>query len=167
MLTEERIHLLQAMPFFGAINNSSVELILGLSTTVKMQAGEVFFKQGDNGDALFLLEEGSVSIYKEFEQQEHTLRHVHQGDCFGDLALIDFTCRSASVRADTDCIAIKIPAAALHSLYQQDPEQFLLIQMNMAREVSRRLRTADERWFQQQRSGDSSRPANSKTTALK
>lgn len=148
MNTEDRIKLLQAMPFFGAISDSSVSLILNLSETQHIKAGDYFFRENDIGDALYLLEEGSVVIFKEANDQEFILRHADRGHCFGELALIDFTARSASVRAESDCTAIRIPSSALHSLYQQNPEQFLIIQMNMAREVSRRLRAADERWFQ-------------------
>ena len=37
--------------------------------------------------------------------------------------------------------------ADLHGLYQLDLEQFVIIQMNMGREVSRRLRVTDDHWF--------------------
>lgn len=150
MTTEKRIQLLQSMPFFGAINETSVALILSLSDTLHMEQGGYFFHQGERGDSLYLLEQGETVIFKKSDSQEYILRHASAGECFGELALIDFTPRSASVRALQDCTAIKIPSSALHSLYQQDPEQFLLIQMNIAREVSRRLRAADERWFQLQ-----------------
>lgn len=150
MKTEQRIQLLQAMPFFGAISDASVSLILGLSETLHVKSGDYFFRQDDIGDSLYLLEDGRVVIFKEANDKEYVLREVEKGHCFGELALIDFTARSASVRAETDCTAIRIPSSALHSLYQKDPEQFLLIQMNMAREVSRRLRAADERWFELQ-----------------
>lgn len=150
MTTETRIQLLQSMPFFGAINESSVALILSLSDTLHMEKDGYFFHQGERGDSLYLLEQGETVIFKEFNAQEYILRHASAGECFGELALIDFTPRSASVRALEDCAALKIPSSALHSLYQQNPEQFLLIQMNIAREVSRRLRAADERWFQLQ-----------------
>jgi CRP-like cAMP-binding protein len=150
MTAQERIHLLQSMPFFGAIKDSSVALILSQSKTLEVAAGDLFFSQGDQGDSLYLLEKGRVVIFKHHNEKEFVLRYAEDGDCFGDLALIDFTLRSASVRAISECTAIKIPSSALHSLYQQDNEQFLIIQMNMAREVSRRLRASDDRWFQLQ-----------------
>jgi len=150
MTAAERIQLLQSMPFFGAINDESVALILGLSETLLISAGEYFFNQDEKGDSLFLLEKGRAVIFKKSDEKEYILRYVEDGDCFGELALIDFTPRSASVRAETDCTAIKIPSSALLSLFQQDSEQFLMIQMNMGREVSRRLRAADDRWFQLQ-----------------
>jgi CRP-like cAMP-binding protein len=148
MTAAKRIRLLQGMPFFGAISDRSISLILELSETLSIQAGDYFFHQGDRGDSLYLLEKGRVVIFKKAGSQQHIMRHVETGDCFGELALIDFTPRSASVLAETDCTAIKIPSSALHRLYQQDPEQFLIIQMNIAREVSRRLRASDDRWFQ-------------------
>ncbi len=152
----ERIHLLQGMPFFGAISDSSVSLILEHSETLNVKAGEYFFRQGESGDSLFILEQGKAIVFKEMDGKEYVLRDAKKGDCFGDLALIDFSPRSASVRAEEDSTAIKIPSSTLHSLYKQDPEQFILIQMNMSREVSRRLRTSDERWFQLQVNSGSS-----------
>lgn len=148
MIAQPRIQLLQAMPFFGAISEQSIQLILQQSETMQLTAGEYFFRQGDNADSLYILEQGEAAIFKHAEQHEFLLRHANCGDCFGELALIDLEPRSASVRAITDCTAINISSAALHNLYQANAEQFLIIQMNIARELSRRLRSADERWFQ-------------------
>jgi CRP-like cAMP-binding protein len=52
-----------------------------------------------------------------------------------------------------DCTAIQITAASLYQVYEKDVEQFALIQMNMGREVSRRLREADERIFRTEMEG--------------
>jgi CRP/FNR family cyclic AMP-dependent transcriptional regulator len=53
----------------------------------------------------------------------------------------------ASVRAVEDCTAIRISAGNLYKVYAQDLRQFALIQMNMGREVCRRLRDPDDRLF--------------------
>jgi CRP-like cAMP-binding protein len=60
---------------------------------------------------------------------------------------MDHCPRSASVRAVEDCAAIHISAANLHQVYAQDLKQFALMQMNMGREVCRRLREADDMLF--------------------
>ncbi len=72
---------------------------------------------------------------------------LNEGDCFGEMAVIDHFPRSASVRAAKDCVAIEISAANLYRVYAQDLKQFALIQMNMGREVCRRLRSADNMLF--------------------
>lgn len=148
---EERIKLLQDTPFFGAINLETIKFILELAEVQNKQSGECFFEQGELGDSLFLLEKGSASVFKSCGHEEYELRQVTEGCCFGELALIDFTPRSATVRAETDCSALKISSATLHKLYQENSEQFLIIQMNIAREVSRRLRASDDRWFEMQK----------------
>jgi CRP-like cAMP-binding protein len=66
---------------------------------------------------------------------------------FGEMAVMDLLPRSASVRAVENCIAIRLSAANLYQVYAQDLKQFALIQMNMGREVSRRLRESDNRLF--------------------
>ena len=58
-----------------------------------------------------------------------------------------FVGREKSVRALDECSAISISAANLYKVYAHDLRQFALIQMNMGREVSRRLRDADNRLF--------------------
>ena len=69
------------------------------------------------------------------------------GDCFGEMALIDLYPRSAGVRAAEDCLALALSNALLYQLYAVDPEPFTLIMMNLARELSRRLRRTEGRLF--------------------
>ena len=98
-------------------------------------------------DFIYVLESGSVSVLKSWLGKQYKIRHLGPGDCFGEMALIDLSPRSASIVAVSDCSAIALPPDSVHQLYERDLEQFALIQMNMARELSRRLRVADERIF--------------------
>jgi len=156
--SQQRIQLLQAMPFFGAVSDDSVSLLLDLSQTLVTVAGQYFFSEGDEGDSLYILERGEAIVFKRSGDSEYVLRRAKSGDCFGELALIAMESRYASVRAELDCQSIKIPSSALHSLFQSDAEQFLIVQMNMSREVGRRLRLADERWFEFQRTAKQRQP---------
>ncbi len=61
---------------------------------------------------------------------------------------MDLFPRSVSVLAEEDCTAIEISGAALYELCEKDLEQFTPDLMNLAREISRRLRRADEQLFQ-------------------
>lgn len=64
------------------------------------------------------------------------------------MALLDLFPRSASVLATSDCTAIALSSDGIYHLYEKDLEQFALIQMNIAREISRRLRLINERMFE-------------------
>ena len=96
-----------------------------------------FFREGDHADSMFVLEAGSAAVLKSWRGQDHLLGTLKQGDCFGEMAVMDLGPRSASVRAVEDCTAIRISAANLYQVYSQDLKQFTLIQMNMGREVCR------------------------------
>jgi CRP-like cAMP-binding protein len=96
---------------------------------------------------MFVLEMGKAAALKSWRGQDYLLQTLKEGDCFGEMAVMDHCPRSASVRAVEDCIAIRISAANLYDVYAQDLKQFALIQMNMGREVCRRLREANNRLF--------------------
>ena len=110
-------------------------------------ANEFFFREHDQGDSMFVLEMGKAAVLKSWRGQDYLLQTLKEGDCFGEMAVMDHCPRSASVRAVEDCIAIRLSAANLYEVYAQDLKQFALIQMNMGREVCRRLREADNRLF--------------------
>ena len=153
MLHRPRIDLLQAMPIFGALRDDTLEFLLALMHEVRVAAGGWFFREGDAASGLFVLEKGTASVVKGWAGHEVLLRQLQAGDCFGEMALMDLQPRSASVRADADCLAIALGADDLLRLWEHDLEQFTLIQMNMGREVSRRLREADDELFRLRQAG--------------
>lgn len=146
----DRIELLRQMAAFGGLKTESLNLILADSANRIIKEGEFFFHAGDSADSLFILESGSVVIQRDWQGAPIELGQLHAGDCFGEMSLIDFQPRSASVKAQSDCQAIEIPTRVLRALYQQDVEQYAMIMMNLGREVSRRLRAADQRLFELQ-----------------
>ncbi len=142
-----RIELLQRMPIFGALRDDTLTFLLDYMQPLAVPAGEVFFREGDAATGLYVLEAGSASVSKGWEGQQVLLHRLHTGDCFGEMALMDFMPRSATVRADEACQALLLDSEDLYRLCKHDLEQFALIQMNMGREVSRRLREADDELF--------------------
>lgn len=148
------IELLQRMPVFGALREDTLRVLLAGAREVAVAAGAYLFRERDVADSMFVIESGSVSVLKSWQGREHLLQHLGAGDCVGEMALMDLQARSASVRADTDCVAIEVSAGDLMRLYETDLEQFALVQMNMGREVCRRLRATDDLLFRY-RMGDS------------
>jgi CRP/FNR family transcriptional regulator, cyclic AMP receptor protein len=143
-----RIQLLQATPLFGGIREDTLTFILGLSSVVSLQKDQFFFREGDQAQSMFVLESGRVAVLKNWQGHDYRLSSLGSGDCFGEMSLMAMRDRSASVVAIEPCDAIELSSASLFSVYEKDLEQFTLMQMNMGREVSRRLRDADERLFQ-------------------
>jgi CRP/FNR family transcriptional regulator, cyclic AMP receptor protein len=144
---EARLALLQRMPIFGGIRADVLQFLLALCPIVSVPEDKFFFREHDQADSMFVLQSGKVDVLKSWGRREYLLSTLKEGDCFGEMALMDHGPRSASVRAIADCSAICLSAANLYKLYTIDSKQFALIQMNMGREVCRRLREADNRLF--------------------
>jgi CRP-like cAMP-binding protein len=139
--------MLQDMPIFGGVNEATLELILDKAKTVEVAQNGYYFREGDLDNSIYILERGQVAVYRYWNGKRYRLRELDKGDCFGEMALMDFKPRSAEVMAIDDSAAIQVTAAQLAELYQTDSEQYTLIYMNLGREVCRRLRDADSRLF--------------------
>ncbi|MCB1898168.1 cyclic nucleotide-binding domain-containing protein [Cognatazoarcus halotolerans] len=146
-MDQTRVAQLQAMAIFGGVRGDVLELLDTQSREMSREAGEFFVREGEAGDLLYVLLEGQVEVIKAFPSGPRRLRCLGPGDCFGEMALMDMSRRSASVRALSACRALEIPAAGLLRVYERDVEQFALLEMNMGREVSRRLRETDAHLF--------------------
>ena len=146
-MDKARIKLLQDMPIFGGIRDDTLQFLLDVCPVVAVPRNAFFFREHDNGECLFVLETGEADVLKSWRGEDHLIQTLHMGDCFGEMAVMDHGPRSASVRAADDCTAIRMSSADLYRVYGQDLKQFALIQMNMGREVCRRLRDADAELF--------------------
>ena len=65
------------------------------------------------------------------------------GDWFGEMSILDVQPRSATVRTLAPSRLLRISAADLDALYRHDVKAYAIIVLNIARELSRRLRVAD------------------------
>lgn len=146
-MPKSNLELLQAMAIFGGLRDDILEFLLARATILSVAKGDYFFHENENGSSMFVLQEGRVAVVKSWKDGEHLLRELNAGDCFGEMALIDFCARSASVYALADCHALELTAGVLHELYEKDLEQLTMFHMNMSREVSRRLRVTDDQLF--------------------
>ncbi len=147
-MVETQIELLRKMAAFGGLKPTVIELIHSQSRVVVMPPGDFFFHEGDPGESLYIIERGTALVLRECDGKSIDLGTLGAGDCFGEMALIDFRARSASVKAETECQTLQVPRQSLGALYRQDIEQYAIVMMNLGREVSRRLRATDERLFE-------------------
>ncbi|MEW8313677.1 MAG: cyclic nucleotide-binding domain-containing protein [Candidatus Thiodiazotropha endolucinida] len=145
----DKLRILQDMPMFGGVSEATLNSILDKAKSVEVIKGGYFFREGDLDNSIYIIEQGEVAVYRYWNGNRYKLRELHEGDCFGEMALMDCKPRSAEVVALVDSSAIQVTAAQLAELYNTDSDQYTLIYMNLGREVCRRLREADSRLFVQ------------------
>ena len=144
---ETQNSVLRKMPVLAGLSDKTLDQILEDAKPLELQQGEYFFHEGDDAETLFVILHGTVIVERRWNESEVVLGTLGEGDCFGEMSVIDLMPRSASVRAETACKALEVPHLSLRQLYQRDLEQYAIIMMNMGREVSRRLRVTDDRLF--------------------
>ncbi|MBI3444655.1 MAG: cyclic nucleotide-binding domain-containing protein [Magnetospirillum sp.] len=74
-------------------------------------AGGILFRQGDMGDAAYILDKGKVMIFQQVEGQRVELDSIKPGEIFGEMAVIDRSERMATAIASTDCSVTRVPEA--------------------------------------------------------
>ncbi len=141
------LKFLQSAPIFGGIDDKTLNFIVASSPVISINQADYFFRENDLADCMYVLQQGKVEILKTWRNKARHLSYLYSGDCFGEMALIDFSPRSASVRAVDDCLALQLSTRCIDEIHNINIKQFAILQMNMGREVSRRLRKVDEQLF--------------------
>ncbi|MBI5494302.1 MAG: cyclic nucleotide-binding domain-containing protein [Deltaproteobacteria bacterium] len=103
------------------------------------QDGETVYAEGDAARDLFIVASGNLVVSK----RGVALMLLRPADFFGEPSFLDMQPRGNTVRARGLTTVYVIPYSALRSLYQVNMRMYALIVMNLAREISRRLRHAD------------------------
>lgn len=142
-MTLPSIETLQQMPVFGGLSEDTLGTLVAHAPSVPRAPGDTFFRQGEDGDSLFVLLQGRAIAVCETDTLCYTLRNIAVGDSYGEAAHIDLQPRSYTAVAQSPCIAWEIGPDTMHRVWQQDLEQMTLLQMNIGREMSRRLRDSD------------------------
>lgn len=86
------------------------------------EPGELIFREGDQGDRLYILVNGEVEVLREAPGRgEATLRRLGPGECFGEIALVQDSPRTATVRAATAVNLLAVDREAFQALFAHLP----------------------------------------------
>jgi signal transduction histidine kinase len=85
---------------------------------MEYQKGHYVFKKGDEGDAVFIITEGSVSV----KDEDLVLSTLKEGDVFGEYALIDNKSRSASIFAEETLRILRLDRTSFSRLLTENKE---------------------------------------------
>jgi signal transduction histidine kinase len=106
---------------FTDLNDDDLARIRGLARDVRLEPGEVLFREGDWADQAFVVTSGEVEVLKTTDRREVLLAVRGEDDVIGEMALLEHAPRSATVRARTPTRLLSIPKAALDELLATSP----------------------------------------------
>jgi CRP-like cAMP-binding protein len=135
---------LRNIGLFGALTDEVLVHLSGLLQVVCPEPGELLFREGDTAEDMFVVLSGEMEVLKRSRRNvDARIALLGPGDWFGEMSLVDVQPRSATVRALAPGRLLRVTAMDLDGLYRHDLKAYALVVLNLAREMSRRLRVAD------------------------
>jgi pSer/pThr/pTyr-binding forkhead associated (FHA) protein len=108
---------------------------------IKFKAGEEIYSEGDAGAEMFIVQSGSVRVFRSLSGGVQELAVMEKGDFFGEMSVLEGTSRTASARALEDCELIEINSTVFDRMIRGNIE----IAVRMLRKLSARLQQANHK----------------------
>lgn len=110
---------------------------VGFTMTEKhFKQGEVIFREGEQGESLYYVVEGSVGIYADYgEAGEQLLTTLKKDDCFGEMAVIEAYPRSATAVALDPVTAFEVSSGEINEYFKKEPEMVTEIMRHLSSRI--------------------------------
>jgi glutaminase len=130
----------------GGLTSAELALVQSVVEMVHVSEGDVVFREGDHADAIFFVLSGLVSVRLPLAGtgRDRRLATLGAGVAVGEMAFLDEGHRSADVVAERDSLLARLTIGDLHQIGQVAPRVTATFSANLARNLSGRLRRANE-----------------------
>ena len=136
--------MLRDVGLFGGLDDETLAHLARELPSRHVEAGDVVVREGDNAREMYVVIGGELEVVKEARAGDVRVALFGPGDWFGEMAIVDPQPRSATVRAVAPTMLLQVTGEDVDRLlYRRDVKSYALFIMNIARELSRRLRVAD------------------------
>ncbi len=113
---------LAGLPIFYDLGEEQLARLTALATEEHHPANRQIFREGDPVDALYLVREGSVTVYRDTRGKPlQLLARLDAGAFFGEMGLLNKSLRQASARTSQPSVLIKVAKAGLLDLLADNP----------------------------------------------
>ena len=139
--TQMTLESLRSVPLFASLDDEAARDLRNLLSEKNVPQNTRLFRQGDTGDAMYLIESGRVRIsIHDDDKQELTLAELAQGDFFGEMSIIDGRQRSADAKVIEDSRLAVLSRDAFLSFVRTKPD----VALEMLSALTDRLRRTDD-----------------------
>jgi CRP/FNR family transcriptional regulator, cyclic AMP receptor protein len=136
---------LQRVSLFQGISRREFGQLFRALMARNYDPGEILFREGEIGRALFILERGMVEISRKDETGESKkIAVLHPGDYFGEMSILDERPRTATAAAMEPVRAFLLYKTELEKLVRDAPRVAAAITLHLAMMLTARLRATTE-----------------------
>lgn len=131
---------MRSVSLFKGLTLRELTIVDGLVHQRSYLASEIIFDEGEEGQAIYIVLEGSVELTRPALGDEGRIAEVAPGAFFGDMALLDNMPRMAQARATTDCVLAVYFREDFLVLMDTHARIASKIALQLARQMAQRLR---------------------------
>lgn len=143
---DDLLEFLPTIALFGGLERATLERIIAKMGRHAMAPGSQICSEGELGRSMFVVRHGEAVVYRDLPGGKRLkMVRLGQGEFFGEMTLIDIQKRSASVMVDRPSLLLSLGNKDLYALYQEDVAGYVMVLQNLCRELSRRLRTTNNK----------------------
>jgi CRP-like cAMP-binding protein len=140
------IDFLISIPIFDEIKGEDLKIISRHMNLVELNPREILFREGEKGDYVCFVAEGSLEVLKKTEAGGYVpLAGLRRGRSIGEMAVIDDFPRSATVRAHSKATLVTLSRERFNLILEQHPGIGVSILKGIARLLSQNLRKTSSR----------------------
>ena len=141
-----KLDVIASSRLFEMLSSSELAYLAELAEQHRYGAGEHVFEEGELGDSLYVIVAGEVEVVRKSDGgAPRPLTVLAAPEFFGEMSLIDKEYRSATVRARTEAVLLRLTTQHLAVFRQSYRDGFTFVVINIARVLSARLREANAR----------------------
>jgi CRP/FNR family transcriptional regulator, cyclic AMP receptor protein len=139
---------LRRVEVFAGLPDEELLKVADLCKAVRAPTGKAVFEEGDGGDELYIIHEGSVRVLINSRRPDgtfapSTINMLYQGQCFGEMILLNSAVRSASVVAAEPTTLIVIREPDFRRLCDANPRIGYVVIRNLAQDLAYKLRSSN------------------------
>lgn len=138
MSLSEDAATLAAVPLFQGVDPARLKLIAFTAERQTVPAGTVLVRQGEPGDAVFVVLSGEASVHVDTaDGGALQVGMVPAGTLFGEVALLADVARTATVKTETEMVVLRLGADLFFDLVQEFPSVGIAVMRELARRLDR------------------------------
>ncbi len=132
MTLQKDVEILKKVPLFSKIEPAKLKLLAFTSEHLEFQPGQPLCRQGEPGDAAFVVLDGSADVVVEAGQGQVKVAEIGKYDIVGEIAILCNVPRTATVQATTPLVALRVSKDGFFNLVTQFPAVGVLVMQELA-----------------------------------
>ena len=136
-LLKDEVELLRRIPIFAHIDAAKLKLLAFSSQRLAYSQGQILFRQGETGDAAFVIVSGSADVIVNSPRGEVVVAKVGRNDFVGEISILCDVPRTATIRASEQLETLKVSKEHFLRLLHDFPDMAIEVMRVLAERLGR------------------------------